>query len=294
MSRAFLSRLFLDISCDRDAVMLGSAKDFWRLHPEITDTDTLLDVATDKLDLIMSSSVRDLPEFESIIQCYVHDMFPYYLAVHVMRVVEYVRDGYLGASPRLDCTRESADDHHTECPSPSSLALVRPPRPMSYATTERACDSLDANTQFVDVSGRVCMTDKSGTIRWFGVKMGGSIRWKLCRDRFESIRSVGSGRFRVNVLVVERVWSGTDKKGLMEIWPGIPRFEDTRKIVRVYVQDQPDRVAELCAGHSKAKLFSLPLCPLDYKTLSVSVDGAYAGECVSVIVVREMEIVKCS
>ncbi len=313
MSRVFVSRLFLDISCDRDSVMLGSAKDFWRLHPDITDTDKLLDVATDKIDLILSSSVRDLPEFESIIQCYVHDMFPYYLGDHVRRVIEFVRDNASGS--RLCSTRSEEDCAGAGDPqacagdlrdpqacAPCPLALARPPRPTSYDSydyydsvsgtsirEEKICRLLPADTQFVDSAGKLFMTDKAGSLRWAALKMGGSIRWKLCREKYEVVRQNRAGsRFRVNALVAETLWVGTNRVGMLGIWPGIPRFDDTRKIVRL--EGEGSRLLDGCN-----RPLALPATPLDHEQLVLCVEGSGSpGQSVRVIVAREMQLFRVS
>jgi hypothetical protein len=292
--RSFVSRLFLDISCDRDSVMLGSAKDFWRLHPEITDTDKLLNVATDKLELVMNSSVRDLPELESIIRCHVHDMFPYYLDRHVALVERFVREGSF--AQQSDCECETAQAGERALPH-SPMALSRPPKPMCYSQGT-SCVALP-DSEYVDRSGKLFLTDKKGSLHWFGVKMGGSVRWKLCRERMEFVgegvtpcREPAEPPFvRAHALVTEKVWVGTDKVGLMEIWPGIPRFEDTREIQAVYSASGSHKVTLEQNGSALA----LPATPLRHSNLTLRVEGSYFGECVSVIVVRAVDLVRvCS
>lgn len=291
--RSFVSRLFLDISCDRDSVMLGSAKDFWRLHPEITDTDKLLNVATDKLELVMNSSVRDLPELESIIRCHVHDMFPYYLDRHVALVVRFVREGK--SDDECEAGDEAGDPESRISLSHSPMALSRPPKPMCYSQGTSGVDLPDS--EYVDRSGKLFLTDKKGSLRWFGLKMGGSVRWKLCREKMEFVgegitpcREPGEPPFvRAHALVTEKVWVGTDKVGLMEIWPGIPRFEDTREIQSVYSASGSHKVTLEQNGSALA----LPATPLRHSNLTLRVEGSYFGECVSVIVVRAVDLVPC-
>lgn len=285
--RSFVSRLFLDISCDRDSVMLGSAKDFWRLHPEMTDTDKLLNVATDKLGLVMNSGVRDLPDLESIIRCHVHDMFPYYLDRHVASVVRFVREGNFECVKTDECERSEAGDCSGSSHSP--MALSRPPKPMCYSR-----DSALPDSEYVDRSGKLFLTDKGGSLHWFGLKMGGSVRWKLCREKMEFVgEGIAPCRepsfVRARALVTEKVWVGTDKVGLMEIWPGIPRFEDTREIQSVYSASGSHKVTLEQNGSALA----LPATPLRHSNLTLRVEGSYSGECVSVIVVRAVDLVPC-
>lgn len=284
--RAFISRLFLDISCDRDSVMDGSAMDFWRLHPEITDTDTLLDMATEKLELVVKSSVRDLPEFNTIIRCYVHDMFPYYLESHVERVRDFVLKT-CSFTP-LHCTRENPGN----CESPEfspSMTPCRPPKPMSFG--EATSFSMVANTEYVDTAGNIYMTDKVAQIRWFGVKMGGSVRWKLCRNKIEFVGASpvpvrGLASLRVHERVVEKVWVGRDKVGSVEIWPGIPRFDDPREIDSIE--------AGTSLASEKSPTLSFPVSPLQHSRLTLSIQGKelVPGECVSVTVVRVIDLVR--
>jgi len=246
--RGFVSRLYLKICSNRDDVMLGAAKDFWRLHPEVTDTDTLLTAATDKLEVLMSSSGKLLQlhqMFREIIRTYIHDMFPYYLYEHVDEIEAFVRSGCSLRSHTPDIY-----PHHTTAESALVMSPTRPPRPTSFTDSPESssesssslvepCTKFDDSplrsipcTQFVSSMGTLYKSDTEGVIRWCDAsRFGVTERWSLVRESISLVpHSRTKGVYTATALIREKVWIASDGTGVLELWPGFPRHRDVRAI----------------------------------------------------------------
>lgn len=268
-TRRFVSRLYLRICSNRDDVMLGAAKDFWRLHPEITDTDTLLAVATDKLDLVMNSSVallESVSEFREIVRNYTHDMFPYYLPQHVDEIEAFVRSGsrrapihedprhtsftsqtaasQTAASQSFSQTAASQSACFTKLHDEFHEAPTRPPRPSSFTDSIGTCN---CSAQFVDSTGKLYMSDTEGVVRWCDAsRFGATERWRLIRENISLVpHSRTKGVYTATAVIREKVWIATDGMGVLELWPGFPRHKDVRAIDLESIMQRDDCVLKV-------------------------------------------------